>query len=192
VDKGSSDVRDVVQATRSATPRMNQSLKANGSLGSPKVNLDHKQEEGRRDMSQEDGIIDKQEDLACAIETGDEQSDGEDFAEATAPDRPGSTPSVKGAKDKGKPQTPAQMDEGRSKIPQPNHYDRVIIEWCCGRDSMLGKPSTQSGGCKVVRLTIEDDLRTLEGLRKAIRVLQDCPRGRTLLWSSMPCAGGTP
>jgi hypothetical protein len=57
---------------------------------------------------------------------------------------------------------------------------------------MLGKPSTRSDGCKVVRLTIGDDLRTLEGLQQAIRIVQDCPRGRTLLWSSMPCAGGSP
>jgi hypothetical protein len=57
---------------------------------------------------------------------------------------------------------------------------------------MLGKPSTRSDGCKVVRLTIDDDLGTLEGLQKEIRIVQDCPRGRTLLWSSTPCAGGSP
>ena len=57
---------------------------------------------------------------------------------------------------------------------------------------MSGRPSTYSDGCKVIRLTIDDDLRTMEGLRKALRIVQDCPRGRTLLWSSMPRAGGSP
>jgi hypothetical protein len=191
VDKESSDTHGVVQTARPTTTRANQSRGANGSLGSPKANLDHTQENGRRDMPQDDGLKDKQEDLACAIDAGDKQSDGGDFAEANAPGRSGSTPSVKSAKDKVTPQNPAQMDEGRSEIPQPNRYDRVIIEWCCGRDSMLGKTSKRSGGCKVVRLTIDDDLRALEGLRKAIRVVQNCPRGWTLLWISMPCAGGS-
>jgi hypothetical protein len=40
--------------------------------------------------------------------------------------------------------------------------DRVIIEWCCGHDSLLGCPSKYSKGCKVVRLTIDDDLRMLD------------------------------
>jgi hypothetical protein len=57
---------------------------------------------------------------------------------------------------------------------------------------MLGQPSKYSSGCKVVRLTIDDDLRTIEGLEKALEIVKRCPRGRTLLWSSMPCAGGSP
>jgi hypothetical protein len=168
-------------------------------------------------MPQDDRLNDKQEDLACAIDQGDKHNDGGEIAEATAPGRPGSIPSTGNARWQpiadslgyapGKSASnldalravrdepadnPAQMNEGRSKIPQLNHYDRVIIEWCCGRDSMLGKSSKRSGGCKVVRLTIDDDLRASEGLQKAIQVLQNCPRGRTLLWSSMPCAGGSP
>jgi hypothetical protein len=84
------------------------------------------------------------------------------------------------------------IKEKRRKVSDVVHYDRVIIEWCCGHDSMLGRPSTYSDGCKVIRLTIDDDLCTMEELQKALRIVQDCPGGRTLLWSSMPRAGGSP
>jgi hypothetical protein len=216
-DKGSSDMRGVVQITRPAPTRTNQCREANGSLGNSTANLDHMQENARRDMPQDDRLNYKQEDLACAIDQGDKQNDEGDVAKATAPGRPGSIPSTGDARWQpiadslgyapGKSASnldalravrdepadnPAQMNEGHSKSPQLNHYDRVIIEWCCGRKSMLGKSSKHSGGCKVVRLTIDDDLRTSEGLQKAIQVLLNCPRGRTLLWSSMPCAGGNP
>jgi hypothetical protein len=70
--------------------------------------------------------------------------------------------------------------------------DRVIIEWCCVDDSMLGQASTYSKGCRIIRLTIKDDLRTLEGLEVALDIFNSCPIGRTLLWSAMPCAGGSP
>jgi hypothetical protein len=86
----------------------------------------------------------------------------------------------------------AQTKGELRKVSAQGHFDRVIIEWCCEHDSMMGKSSKHSSGCKVIRLTIDDDLRTSEGLRKAIQIVQNCPRGRTLLWSSMPCAGGSP
>jgi hypothetical protein len=31
------------------------------------------------------------------------------------------------------------------------HADRVVVEWCCGHDSMLGQASTYSRGCRVIR-----------------------------------------
>jgi hypothetical protein len=71
-------------------------------------------------------------------------------------------------------------------------YDRVLIEWCCGPHSLLGQPSAYSNGCKVVRLTIDDDFRTTQGLASALRMIRKRPKGRTLLWSAMPCAGGSP
>jgi hypothetical protein len=27
---------------------------------------------------------------------------------------------------------------------------------------------------------------------KALKIIKACPKGRTLLWSAMPCAGGSP
>jgi hypothetical protein len=74
---------------------------------------------------------------------------------------------------------------------ETDEFDRVIIEWCCGNNSMLGQPSTYRSGCKVVRLTIDDDLRAIEGLGKSLNIVKQSPRGKTLLWSSMPCAGNT-
>jgi hypothetical protein len=75
---------------------------------------------------------------------------------------------------------------------ETNEFDQVIIEWCCGNKSMLGQPSKHSSSCKVVRLTIDDDLRTIEGFEKTLEIVKQRPRGETLLWSPMPRAGGTP
>jgi hypothetical protein len=146
------------------------------------------QENGRRDSPQDDRVNDKKDDLACAMDVKNVKEydvDGDRIPFYWPPFR-------KGPPNIFLPHKPAQMEGGRRKVSPPDHYDRVTIEWCCGRNSMLGKSSKHSSGGKVVRLTIDDDLRTSEGLQKAIRVLQDCPRGRTLLWSSMPCAGGSP
>jgi hypothetical protein len=52
--------------------------------------------------------------------------------------------------------------------------DRVIIEWCCGYNR-LGQPSKHSPGCRVVRLTIDDDLRTLDGFHEALNIARHCP-----------------
>jgi hypothetical protein len=131
---------------------------------------------------------DKKDDLACAMDVKNVKEydvDGERILFYWPPFRKGS-PTIF------LPHKPPQMEGGRREVSAPDHYDRVIIEWCCGRNSMFGKSSKHSSGCKVVRLTIDDDLRASEGLQKAIQVFQDCPRGRTLLWSSMLCAGGSP
>jgi hypothetical protein len=56
----------------------------------------------------------------------------------------------------------------------------------------LGQTSKYSDGCEVIRLARDDDLRTLAGLQKALRIISHCPKGRTLLWSAMPCADGSP
>jgi hypothetical protein len=187
MDEGSSDMRDVVQTTRPATTRTNQS-RENGSLGCSTANLDHMQENGRRDSPQDDRVDDKKDDLAWAMDVKNVREydvDGDRIPFYWPPFRKG-PPTIF------LPHKPAQMEGGRRKVSPPDRYDQVIIEWCCGRNSMLGKSSKHSSGCKVVRLTIDDDLRTSEGLRNAIQVIQVCPRGRTLLWSSMPCAGGSP
>jgi hypothetical protein len=86
----------------------------------------------------------------------------------------------------------ASADKRDWKIAAVAHHDRVIIEWCCGRNSMLGQTSEYSGGCKVIQLAIDDDLRTMAGLHKALRIINQRPKVRTLLWSAMPCAGGSP
>jgi hypothetical protein len=56
-------------------------------------------------------------------------------------------------------------------------YDRVLIEWCCGPRNLLGEPSACSNGCKVIRLTVDDDLRTATGLNRALRIIGKWPKG---------------
>ena len=47
----------------------------------------------------------------------------------------------------------------------------------------------ENQGIKATRLTIKDDVRTPEGLAKALRIT----RGKGIfLWASMPCTGGSP
>jgi hypothetical protein len=130
------------------------------------------------------------DDIACVAEASADHTVRSDSADSAAWGMLASTSGAMDAKDKAQPSTLTYNDERCRQVSKVLHYDRVIIEWCCGHDSMLGRPSARSDGCKVIRFTIDDDLRTMEGLQKALRIVQDCPRGRTLLWSSMPCAGG--
>jgi hypothetical protein len=39
---------------------------------------------------------------------------------------------------------------------------------------------------------IDDAFRTTRGLTSVLSIIGKCPRGHTLLWSAMPCAGGSP
>jgi hypothetical protein len=176
MDEGPSDTRDDVQTTRSATARTSQSREIHSSLGCSTANLVRTLENGRLDLPQDDRVNDERSDLACAVDVKCIKEYDEDG------DRIPSFWSRKTAQTKGELRRVSVQD----------HFDRVIIEWCCGHDSMLGESSKRSSGCEVVRLTIDDDLRASEALQKAIQIFQDCPRGQTLLWSSMPCAGGSP
>ena len=51
----------------------------------------------------------------------------------------------------------------------------------------MGKVTPETHGCETIRLTIEDDLRTQEGLETALRAV-DAPN--VLLWAAIPCTGG--
>ena len=66
---------------------------------------------------------------------------------------------------------------------------RRIVEFCCGQESRIGKLAPPD--CEVIRLTIDDDLTTREGLEKAIAAVSvdGLP---TLLMGSLPCVGGSP
>ena len=54
---------------------------------------------------------------------------------------------------------------------------------------MLGVPTRWSKGCRVIRLTLQDDVASEAGLRKATKAVQ---QSNTLLWASIPCTGGSP
>jgi len=66
---------------------------------------------------------------------------------------------------------------------------RRIVEFCCGDDSLIGRPNPSSKGCEVVRLTERDDVTTERGLQKALEAVS---HPNVLLWASMPCTGGSP
>ena len=73
---------------------------------------------------------------------------------------------------------------------RPQSHKRTIVEFCCGENSRLGQPRLGLPGCKVIRLTAKDDLRTAAGREAAIRAVSDNPD--VLLWVSIPCTGGCP
>ena len=82
-----------------------------------------------------------------------------------------------GEKKASKPSAPAPLrNEGR-----------VLIEFCCGPDSLLGQSTAASKGCEVVRLTEKEDVTTEVGLKVALRAAN---KKNVLLWSSIPCTGG--
>ena len=68
---------------------------------------------------------------------------------------------------------------------------RRIVEFCCGRNSRIGQLNENAEGCEVVRLTIDDDVTTPEGLKKAIKAVSVTGMP-VLLWASIPCTGGSP
>lgn len=67
-------------------------------------------------------------------------------------------------------------------------YNRTLIEFCCGSDSLLGQRTKQSKGCRVIRIT-ED----VDGSSAAAAYLSatGCVSGKALLFVSIPCIGGT-
>ena len=71
--------------------------------------------------------------------------------------------------------------------------DRRLIEYCCAADSLLGAPSIAGVGCAVVRLTIENDLTTEEGLNYATKSVNEAPPDQYVhFWASLPCTAGSP
>ena len=54
----------------------------------------------------------------------------------------------------------------------PGAMARRLVEFCCTPDSVLGCNVPGSEGCEVIRLTEEDDVTTVAGLRKAMKAVQ--------------------
>ena len=65
----------------------------------------------------------------------------------------------------------------------------IIIEYCCGQNSAIGKYTTSS---LVVRFTAEDDLTKKETLATVKAVAEANPKASVLLWVAIPCTGGSP
>jgi hypothetical protein len=71
---------------------------------------------------------------------------------------------------------------------------RYLVEYCCGEDSLLGQTTKHSEGCISVRLTEAHDMTTKYGMDYAKSRVSEANRanGDILLWSAMPCTGGSP
>ena len=55
---------------------------------------------------------------------------------------------------------------------RPQTYNRRLVEFCCGRNSRLGRPFPWNDGCDVVRLTLDDDVTTERGLNRAMTAVK--------------------
>ena len=69
------------------------------------------------------------------------------------------------------------------------YYDRVLVEACCNKDSLLSRQTPYSKDCLVIGITEEDDFTSKYGKELAKRFLigKCCA-----LWFSSPCTGGSP
>ena len=68
---------------------------------------------------------------------------------------------------------------------------RTLIEFCTSEDSELGNQSNFGGHVEVVRLAMENDLTTQEGLEFALFQVEAAARvGQVDLWGSLPCTAG--
>ena len=74
-----------------------------------------------------------------------------------------------------------------------SQYDRVIIEFCCYENSLMGKRTPASKSCYILRVTEQHDQTTEEGLRWLLDEIHKIPKDLPiLLWGSIPCTGGSP
>ena len=80
----------------------------------------------------------------------------------------------------------------------PESQTRVLLEVCCSPESKLGEVTRKAAhGCKVIRITKDDDVLDPQTrkliVRQVLNELRYLPKGRRLLvWASLPCTGGTP
>ena len=79
----------------------------------------------------------------------------------------------------------------------PESQTRVLLEVCCSPESKLGEVTRKAAhGCKVIRITKDDDVLDPQTrkliARQVLYELRYLPKGRLLVWASLPCTGGTP
>ena len=94
-----------------------------------------------------------------------------------------------------KPACPANANDqgGRN---GSNSFQRMLIEFCCSSDSKLCTPREASKGCRLIRVTENED-GTTQGCRKWLAqevqsFRENNPQGEVLLYASLPCVGGSP
>ena len=78
-------------------------------------------------------------------------------------------------------------------------YDRIMIEYCCSENSKLGEENRKHAkGCKVIRVTKDDDATRDECITKTVKKVEGLrrsnPKNKTdlMIYISLPCTGGCP
>ena len=92
----------------------------------------------------------------------------------------------------------SRSEDARCTSPGGTPQTRVLLEVCCSPESKLGEVTRKAAhGCKVIRITKDDDVLDPQTrkliVRQVLNELRYLPKGRRLLvWASLPCTGGTP
>ena len=77
----------------------------------------------------------------------------------------------------------------------PSGKDRMIIEFCCSKDSSLGKSSNATRGAHVMRVheALQAQTKACESniLKEAERFRKSNPKCPILVFASLPCTGGS-
>ena len=68
-------------------------------------------------------------------------------------------------------------------------YNRTIIEYCTSEESRIGRRTKWSQGCRVIRITESLNANSEDGKWLAAK---GCASKKSLLFSSIPCTGGSP
>jgi hypothetical protein len=91
------------------------------------------------------------------------------------------------AKPRGARPAPAAPAPVPTPTQQKHRY--TVIECCSDRKSSIGRFCPTERGCKVIRLTEEDNILSPQGRRKLFNACryEPCP----ILWGSIPCTGGS-
>ena len=71
--------------------------------------------------------------------------------------------------------------------------NRMLVEWCCSHESLLGRPCSESRRCGITRLTETEDMTTASGYRYAQAAVDSCFKDTLIcIRSAIPCTGGSP
>ena len=92
---------------------------------------------------------------------------------------------------------PAATASPARDLSRPSGCKRIIVEFCCSPDSRLGDVRPAAQGCKIIRVTDQQNAlkdSTLKSVVSQIRTL--CDEGGAfkpiLVFASLPCTGGCP
>ena len=99
----------------------------------------------------------------------------------------------------GATKVPGCRSEARPSVATVGHQggiQRLLIEFCCAHDSKLSEKRDATKGCKCIRVTEAEDGTTESCRNWLAQEVKDFrashPKGKILLYASLPCVGGSP